>query len=62
VTLMPSFRFGTMARALQNGFQARTEMLSYLLAMAYIQVCDQLGRPIAAFRGAPAGDGLPVRH
>jgi hypothetical protein len=34
-------------------------MLSYLLAMAYIQVCDQLGRPIAAFRGASVANGLP---
>ena len=38
------------------------EMLSYLLGMAYMEVCEQLGRPIAAFRGVSAANGLPVRN
>jgi hypothetical protein len=38
------------------------DMLSYLLGMAYIEVCEQLGRPIAAFGHAATANGLPVRN
>ena len=40
----------------------KQDMLSYLLGMAYIEVCEQLGRPLAAFRSPAAADGLRVRN
>jgi hypothetical protein len=38
------------------------DMLSYLLGMAYIEVCEQLGRPLGAFGRAALAGGLPVRN
>jgi hypothetical protein len=37
-------------------------MLGYLLGMAYIEVCEQLGRPLGGFQRAVAADGLSTRN
>jgi hypothetical protein len=40
----------------------KQDMLGYLLGMAYIEVCEQLRRPLGALGRAAHAEGLPVRN
>jgi hypothetical protein len=40
----------------------KQEMLSYLLGMAYMEVCDQLGRPIDALQRPATAEGISTHN